>query len=143
MSVQALEQALCYPKQEVFVDAVTKNIMSVNVPVFTPKLSEEKNDIYPYGLAFTSGELDRAVGGLASVMPKLLELAQTEKAVMLLAEEIEKTRRRVNALEHVMIPEQEETIKYIVAKLDEDERSNTSRLMKVKEMVLERPSEKA
>ena len=76
-------------------------------------------------------------------MPKLLELAQTEKAVMLLAEEIEKTRRRVNALEHVMIPEQEETIKYIVAKLDEDERSNTSRLMKVKEMVLERPSEKA
>ncbi|PWM45042.1 MAG: V-type ATP synthase subunit D [Clostridiales bacterium] len=136
MSEQSLEQALCYPKQQVSLEAETKNIMSVNVPVFNYKMSNEESDIYPYGFAFTSGELDKAVGGLAEILPKLLELAQTEKSVMLLAEEIEKTRRRVNALEHVMIPDQEETIKYIVSKLDENERSNTSRLMKVKDMMM-------
>ena len=70
-------------------------------------------------------------------MPLMLRLAETEKSCQLMASEIEKTRRRVNALEHVMIPQYEETIKYIKMKLDENERSTTTRLMKVKDMMLE------
>jgi V/A-type H+-transporting ATPase subunit D len=137
MSSQAVEESLIYPKQGIELSASAKNIMSVNVPVFEYKMKNQESDIYPYGFAFTSGELDIAVGGLSEILPKLVELAETEKSVMLLSREIEKTRRRVNALEHVLIPQLSDTIKYIVMKLDENERGNLTRLMKVKDMMIE------
>ena len=137
MSPEMLEQALLYPRQSVALDVSFKNIMSVNVPVydFQTKTAEE-GDIFPYGLAQTSGELDDAMTALSGVFEDMLELAQVEKTMQLLAQEIEKTRRRVNALEYVMIPEMEKNIKYISMKLDENDRSTTTRLMKVKDMLL-------
>ena len=93
--------------------------------------------MYPYGFATTSCELDGAVDALSSVFQDMLKLAQMEKTSQLLAEEIEKTRRRVNALEYVMIPQMQENIHYITMKLDENDRQNTIRLMKVKDMVLQ------
>jgi V/A-type H+-transporting ATPase subunit D len=137
MSSELMEEALMFPKQRVSIDVSTRNIMSVDVPVlnFITENDDEAN-IYPYGFVTTSGELDKAIGTLADVMPYMLELAQMEKASQLLAEEIEKTRRRVNALEYVLIPQLTETIKYITMKLDENERGNITRLMKVKDMML-------
>ena len=82
-------------------------------------------------------DLDGAVKSLADVLPDMIRLAECEKACQLMAAEIEKTRRRVNALEHVIIPETEQSIKYITMKLDENERSTQIRLMKVKDMMLE------
>lgn len=112
--------------------------MSVRIPVFKPTFkSENPADIYSYGYAFTSMELDDAVGELSNVLQKMLRLAEVEKSCQLMADEIEKTRRRVNALEHVLIPRYRETIRYIEMKLDENERSTTTRLMKVKDMMLE------
>ena len=142
MSPEMLEQALLYPRQSVALDVSFKNIMSVNVPVydFQTKTAEE-GDIFPYGLAQTSGELDDALGALASVFQDMLELAQAEKKTQLLASEIEKTRRRVNALEYVMIPQTEESIKYISMKLEENDRNSTTRLMKVKDMMLQQAIE--
>ncbi|MDR1735875.1 MAG: V-type ATP synthase subunit D [Oscillospiraceae bacterium] len=137
MSPEMLEQALLYPKQSAALTMKTRNIMSVNVPVYTFKTrNSDPADIAPYGYAATSGELDDALDALAEIFGDLLELAQIEKAVHLLAGEIEKTRRRVNALEYVMIPQLEETIRYISMKLDENERGNLTRLMKVKDMML-------
>ena len=137
MSSEAMEQALMYPKQSVELDMTFQNIMSVNVPVYHFKTrSEDPGEVYPYGFATTSGELDDAVDAMASVFQDMLKLAEIEKTSQLLAEEIEKTRRRVNALEYVKIPQMEEAIKYITMKLDENERSNTIRLMKVKDMLL-------
>ena len=134
---QALEQALLYPKQSVKLTQTTKNIMSVNVPVYDFQTQTRSDaDIYPYGFAATSGELDGAVDALSGVFQDMLKLAEIEKTSQLLAEEIEKTRRRVNALEYVKIPQMEEAIQYITMKLDENERSNTIRLMKVKDMLL-------
>ena len=127
MSPEMLEQALLYPRQSVALDVSFKNIMSVNVPVydFRTKTAEE-GDIFPYGLAQTSGELDDAMTALSGVFEDMLELAQ-----------VEKTRRRVNALEYVMIPDLQKNIKYISMKLEENENSTKVRLMKVKEMVLQ------
>ena len=123
MSEQILNTALMSPKQEVYLEASKKNVMSVDIPVFkTRTRTADANDIYSYGFAFTSGDLDDAVKSLAC---------------QLMAAEIEKTRRRVNALEHVIIPETQENIKYITMKLDENERSTQIRLMKVKDMMLE------
>lgn len=138
MSSQMLEEALMYPKQGVSIEVGKKNVMSVDVPVFdfTTDTSDTA-DIYPYGFATTSGELDGAIAKLAEVFPIMLKLAAMEKEASLLAEEIEKTRRRVNALEYVMIPQLKETIKYIKMKLDENERGNQTRLMKVKDMMLQ------
>jgi V/A-type H+-transporting ATPase subunit D len=102
----------------------------------TPR-NDDPSEIYPYGFAQTSGELDDALDKLARVFQDMLELAQVEKTMQLLAEEIEKTRRRVNALEYVMIPELEGNIKYISMKLEENENSTKVRLLKVKEMVLQ------
>ncbi|MGN0456189.1 MAG: V-type ATP synthase subunit D [Acutalibacteraceae bacterium] len=137
MSDEALNAALLAPKQEVSVEVDTKNVMSVDIPVFNTKTrTSDENDIYSYGFAFTSSDLDDAVKSLAGVLPDLLRLAECEKSCALLASEIEKTRRRVNALEHVMIPETQESIKYITMKLDENERSTQIRLMKVKDMML-------
>ena len=138
MSSQALEQALLYPKQSVKLTQTTKNIMSVNVPVYHFQTKTKSDaDIYPYGFASTSGELDTAVDALGKVFQKMLKLAQIEKSAQLMAEEIEKTRRRVNALEYVMIPDTQEAIRYITMKLDENDRATTTRLMKVKDMLLQ------
>ncbi len=137
MSGEMLEQSLLYPKQSVALEMSFQNVMSVNVPEYSFKTrSDSAGDIYPYGFAATSGELDSAVDALAGVLKDMLRLAQIEKTSQLLAEEIEKTRRRVNALEYVKIPQMQESIKYISMKLDENERSATIRLMKVKDMIL-------
>ena len=133
-----LEQSLLYPRQSVELGMTFKNVMSVNVPVYDFKTkSAEEGDIFPYGFAQTSGELDDAMTNLSAVFEDMLELAQVEKTMQLLAQEIEKTRRRVNALEYVMIPDLRKNIKYITMKLEENENSTKVRLMKVKEMVLE------
>ncbi len=138
MSPEMLQQALLYPKQGVELDMELKNIMSVYVPVYSFKTrTADSADIYPYGFAQTSGELDDALSALSSVFQDMLELAQAEKTTQLLAEEIEKTRRRVNALEYVMIPELQTNIRFISMKLEENDRSTKVRLMKVKEMVLQ------
>ena len=138
MSDKALDVALMLPTQEMSLDVGEKNVMSVMIPVFDVRFkTADENDIYSYGFAETSGDLDTAVKALSDIMPKMIRLAEIEKSCRLMADEIEKTRRRVNALEHVMIPQYEETIKYISMKLDENERSTTTRLMKVKEMMLE------
>ncbi len=138
MSPEMLEQALLYPRQSVELDMKFKNIMSVNVPLYSFQTkSSDPSEIYPYGFAQTSGELDDALENMGKVFQDMLELAQVEKTMQLLAEEIEKTRRRVNALEYVMIPDLEKNIKYISMKLEENENSTKVRLLKVKEMVLQ------
>ena len=137
MSPEMLEQSLLYPKQSVELDMTFQNIMSVDVPQYQFRTSsQDPGEVYPYGFAQTSGELDDAVDALSRVLSDMLRLAEIEKTSQLLAEEIEKTRRRVNALEYVKIPEMQANIKYITMKLDENERSNTIRLMKVKDMIL-------
>ncbi len=137
MSPEMLEQSLLYPKQSVELDMTFENVMSVDVPRYHfHTASQEPGEIYPYGFAQTSGELDDAVDAMAQVFEDMLKLAEVEKTSQLLAEEIEKTRRRVNALEYVKIPEMQQNIKYITMKLDENERANTIRLMKVKDMLL-------
>ena len=137
MSPEMLEQSLLYPKQSVELDMTFQNIMSVDVPEYHfHTTGQGGGEVYPYGFAQTSGELDDAVDAMSQVFQDMLRLAEMEKTVQLLAEEIEKTRRRVNALEYVKIPEMQHNIKYITMKLDENERSNTIRLMKVKDMIL-------
>ena len=138
MSPEMLEQALMYPRQSVELGMTFRNIMSVNVPVYDFQTkNNDPSEIFPYGFAQTSGELDDALEKMARVFQDMLELAQVEKTMQLLAEEIEKTRRRVNALEYVMIPELEGNIKYISMKLEENENATKVRLLKVKEMVLQ------
>lgn len=144
MSPESLNQALLFPKQGVTLDMSFRNVMSVNVPEYHYRTkNDDPADIYPYGFAATSGELDDALLDLSETLRDMLELAQVEKSVQLLAQEIEKTRRRVNALEYVMIPQLEETIRYITMKLDENERGNLTRLMKVKDMMVEEAIRKA
>lgn len=137
MSDEMLENAIAYPKEKIGVEVKKKNIMSVNVPQMTFVKENEGNQgmIYPYGYAQTSADLDDAIDGLSSVMDNLLELAEVEKACQLMADEVEKTRRRVNALEYMTIPQLEETIRFIQMKLDENERGSITRLMKVKDMM--------
>ena len=138
MSPEMLEQALLYPRQSVELDMKVKNVMSVKVPQYSFQTkNNDPSEIYPYGFAQTSGELDDALDRMAKVFEDMLKLAEVEKSMQLMAQEIEKTRRRVNALEYVMIPELEENIKYITMKLAENENSTKVRLMKVKEMVLQ------
>ncbi len=139
MSPDMMEQAILYPRQSVELDMKFKNVMGVNVPDYDFKTkTREAGDIFPYGFAQTSGELDGALEALTSVFEDMLELAQVEKTMQLMAQEIERTRRRVNALEYVMIPACQENIKYISMKLEENDRASKVRLMKVKEMVLEK-----
>lgn len=143
MSPEMLEQALLYPKQSVELLMEFDNIMSVEVPRYTFKTkSDNTAEIYPYGFAQTSGELDDALDALSNVFQDMLRLAQVEKTMQLLAQEIEKTRRRVNALEYVMIPDIIEKSRYISMKLDENERGATTRIMKVKDMILQDAREK-
>lgn len=141
---EMLEEALMFPKTSVSLVATTKNVMSVDVPSFTFKhTSSDAGSVYPYGFATTSGALDQSIEKLTELFPKLMKLAEMEKEAMLLADEIEKTRRRVNALEYVKIPAYKETIRYIKMKLSEDERGNQTRLMKVKDMMIKEQIEKA
>lgn len=140
MSSGAVDAALMYPKERITLSASEKSIMNVAVPRFEWSFERQSDstNIYPYGFAYTSSELDSAVKLLSEAMPLLVELAEIEKSVELLAGEIERTRRRVNALEHVLVPNLERSIKYITMKLDEAERGNLTRLMKVKDMVRDR-----
>lgn len=137
MQDEVLNTALLAPKQKVTLESGVENVMSVEVPKFTFKTrTPDPNDIFSYGFAFTSNDLDDAIKSLADIFPDMLKLAESEKSCQLMAAEIEKTRRRVNALEHVVIPDLQANIKYITMKLDENERSTQIRLMKVKDMML-------
>ena len=140
MSSEFLEEAIIYPKEKISVEVGEKNVMSVSVPVmnFKRQLEGDEGSIYPYGFANTSSELDDTLSKLYGILPQLLELAEVEKSCQLMADEIESTRRRVNALEYMTIPQLQETIKYIRMRLDENERSATTRLMKVKSMIEQR-----
>ncbi|MDU5148957.1 V-type ATP synthase subunit D [uncultured Anaerococcus sp.] len=138
MSPEFLEEAVSFPTQKLGVDISIKNVMSVRIPKMEFKVEENENaSMFPYGYAETSAGLDKAIKGLNEVMNRLLELAELEKTTQLMADEIESTRRRVNALEYRTIPDLEETIKYIRAKLEENERATISRLMKVKDIISE------
>lgn len=139
MSKQALDASLMSPKQQVTLEVGSHNVMSVEIPEFSPvSRTNDEGDIFPYGFAFTSFELDDAVVSLEKLLPDMIRLAEIEKSCELMSAEIEKTRRRVNSLEHVMIPRYQETIKYIAMKLEENDRSSRTRLMKVKDMLLDK-----
>ena len=138
ISPQMLEQALLYPRRTVDLDLTYKNVMSVNVPQYSFATSGGGEDIIPYAFAQTSGDLDDALGKLSAVFEDMLQLAEVEKTMQLMAEEIESTRRRVNALEYSTIPDLETNIHYITMKLEENENSTKVRLIKVKEMVLQK-----
>jgi V/A-type H+-transporting ATPase subunit D len=127
-----LDTALLAGEPAALLDVGEQSLMSVRVPVFTLGEVPEPGG---YSLATTPAVLDAALARLAAVMPRMVELAEREKAIELLAAEIERTRRRVNALEYVLIPTIDATIKDITTKLDEAERGNLTRLMKVKEML--------
>lgn len=133
-TAQVMEEAVAMPGFSVELQTSEKNVMSVSVPQISVKEGDKK-ELYPYSFASVSAELDGSISNLSELLVKLVKLAEVEKTCNMLADEIEKNRRRVNALEYVMIPQLEETIKYITMKLDENERSNTIRLMKVKSMI--------
>ena len=135
MSPLFLESAVSFPKEKLSVEIKSKNIMSVNVPEMKFVKEEMEGSIFPYGFVQTSAELDDTVIKLQKVLDNLLSLAEIEKSCQLMADEIEKTRRRVNALEYSSIPNLEETVKDIRMKLDENERATITRLMKVKQML--------
>ena len=135
MSPLFLESAVSFPKEKLSVDIKSKNIMSVNVPEMKFVKEEMEGSIFPYGFVQTSAELDDTVIKLQKVLDNLLSLAEIEKSCQLMADEIEKTRRRVNALEYSTITNLEETVKDIRMKLDENERATITRLMKVKQML--------
>lgn len=138
MSKESLDTALLVPKQEVFLSLSSKNVMSVDIPVFSVETrTSDETDIYSYGFGSTSFALDEAVDRVSDLLPDMLRLAEIEKSTSRMAAEIEKTRRRVNALEHVMIPRYKDTIRMITEKLEENDRSSRARLMKVKDMVIE------
>ncbi|MDD6214745.1 MAG: V-type ATP synthase subunit D [Firmicutes bacterium] len=136
MGEKDLKTALLLPKQTASPEVVENNFMSVRIPEFSYKMHGEENDIFSYGYAHTSCDLDRAVEIIFKLRDKIVRLASLEKSLALMAGEIERTRRRVNALEYVMIPNYHETIRYIIMKLDESERSNSIRLLKVKDMII-------
>lgn len=137
MSRADIELIFSIPSVSVELECTTKNIMNVEVPAL--QLTENRSAAkYPYSFADVTSEADYSVELAGKVLVKLVRLAELEKTTMMLAEEIEKSKRRVNALEYVMIPNIEETIRYITMKLDENERSGLTRLMKVKDMIAER-----
>lgn len=145
MGEEGIEEALVIPKQAVSVNISENSIMSVKIPQFDFKKEAEENtnNKILYGFAYTTSELDKAIESFSEVAENLLELAQNEKAIELISAEIEKTRRRVNAIENVTIPNYIDTIKYIQLKLSEDERASTSRLMKIKDMLMEAKKKEA
>jgi V/A-type H+-transporting ATPase subunit D len=138
MEPGSLRQALMYPARRAKIAITTQNILSVKVPKITVDEESLQASAIPYGLVETSSQLDQAIAAMAQALPQLIKLAEVEKTCSMLADEIQKTRRRVNALEHVMIPQFEDTIRFISMKLDENERGSLTRLMKVKEMIRDR-----
>lgn len=138
MEPQALEEAVLYPARQAELALGSKNILSVHVPTIAVKEESLQETVQSYGFAETSSQLDGAIATLAELLPKLVRLAEIEKSCDMLADEIEKTRRRVNALEYVMIPQFQQTIREISMKLEENERGATTRLMKVKDMMAQR-----
>lgn len=132
MSPEMLEEAIMFPKQQVSLTISEKRMLNLTAPVF--ELHQE-GEVYAYGLANTSSELDTSLGIFSEVLSLMVKLAGVERSVELLAEEIERTRRRVNALEHVLIPQLETAIKSISMKLSEQERASTTRLMKIKDLI--------
>lgn len=132
-SRQITENALYSTKQELELTIKRNRIMGVMVPELEFSFGETKG---MYSFIHTSPELDRAISSLKKFMEALIKMAELEETIRLMAGEIEKTRRRVNALEYTVIPRMQETIKYITNKLDEMERSNTARLMKIKALRL-------
>jgi V/A-type H+/Na+-transporting ATPase subunit D len=144
MSPEVLGAALMAGHELLSLEIDTRNIMSVVVPVFSsPYLISGQIENLPYGMASTAPDLDLAIITLKEVFPQMIELAEAEKTAQLLADEIEKTRRRVNSLEYIMIPELAETIRSIAMKMDENERGNLTRLMKVKDMIVSQALAKA
>ncbi|MBQ9914871.1 MAG: V-type ATP synthase subunit D [Clostridia bacterium] len=133
---KALELALTLPCRQAEFRQTEKKILSVSVPEFTLAEGKQEGTMYPYGFAFTTAALDFAVQDLYGLLPDLLRLASMEEQIRCLSSEIERTRRRVNALEHIIIPGLSETIRYIAMKLEENERGNITRLMKVKELMV-------
>ena len=133
----AVQEAVVMPSSQITLSASTQNVMSVIVPEFELKKTQGE-DKYPYAYGSVTGELDESIAVLTELMQKLVKLAEIEKTCNMLADEIEKNRRRVNALEYVMIPQTEETIRYITMKLDENERGNTVRLMKIKSILADK-----
>jgi len=131
-SEEIIEDALNYPKGELFIRITKKNIMNVMIPQLT---IEGEVDLFSYGLMNTPLELDYALTSLREIFPEILKMAELEATVRLMAQEIGKIRRRVNALEYFLIPQLEETVRFIRFKLDEIERSNNSRLMKIKDII--------
>ena len=129
-----IEEAVMMPATKAEISLSSDNVMSVEVPSISV-VEHEGQDKYPYSFDTVTSELDASIGTLSTLLVKLVKLAEVEKTCNMLADEIEKNRRRVNALEYVMIPQIEETIKYINMKLDENERASTIRLMKVKSMI--------
>ena len=142
MSPELLNEALALPVSPGELFLKQKTVMSISVPTYSYLREGGEGDSLGYGYAFTSGELDDAVSETVALTADMIALAEKEKTVQMLADEIEKTRRRVNALEYIMIPRYEAGIKRIVMKLDENERGNTTRLMKVKDMMLAEQLEK-
>ncbi len=138
-SSKQIEEALAVPVTELSLSCKTKNIMSVSVPEIEIS-KKETADAFPYSFSSMTAEADYSIVKLEGVLTDLIKLAEIEKACNMLADEIEKNKRRVNALEYVMIPELQETIKYIKMKLEENDRSATTRLMKVKDMINQRNS---
>ena len=132
MDRESMEEAIMFPNQRLTLSVATLPVMNLRLPQFDVK---SHGKVHSYGLMNTSAELDSALGAYSELLPEMLRLAEIERSVELLANEIETTRRRVNALEYILIPNLEDTIKYITMRLDEMERSNLSRLMKVKEIV--------
>ena len=131
-----IQEAVAMPSKSVNIELDSQNVMSVEVPLISVKASDE-GDKYPYSFSGVTAELDNSVEVMNGLLESMVKLAEVEKTCNMLAIEIEKTRRRVNALEYVMIPQLEETIKFITMKLDENERSTIVRLVKVKAMIAE------
>lgn len=132
MSRGALEEAVGFPSKRIKLSVSQRTILNIKAPELKPTVEGE---IQCYGFATTPGDLDISLQALNQVLNEMIVLAQKEKWMQLLAEELVSTRRRVNSLEYVLIPNLEETIHYITMKLSEMERSNLSRLMRVKEIV--------
>jgi len=132
MNDSELENALFLPVKKVNLSEKLKNVMSVKIPIFKVEIEE---NLESYSKITTAADLDIAVETFANIVKDLINLSQIENEVKLLAEEIEVTRRRVNALEYVLIPELEETIRFVTMKINEMERSNLVRIMKIKDIV--------
>ena len=132
MEPEQIKAALDVPTKRFSLVIKLASVMNVKVPEMAKEMA---GDIICYGFGYTSGELDVALMSLEKAFDDLIELAAKEKQARLLAEELRMTRRRVNVLEHILIPELQETIKYIFDKLAEAERDNTSRLMKIADII--------